>query len=81
MLPFAIPLILGGLLQLVFGVPVLAHKGELRTTQARQLVSVLGVQGTVALLVILGAILIGLGLLVLSRAHGPDPLAHSWRED
>ncbi|HSQ64418.1 MAG TPA: hypothetical protein VLM85_14440 [Polyangiaceae bacterium] len=67
MMVLAILLILSGLLQLWAGVAAMLRKGEFKTTQARQLASVLGRQGTVAFFLILGAILTGGGLFLLVR--------------
>ena len=61
-------LLLAGLLQLWAGVAAATRKGEFRSTQARQLASVLGRRGTVAFFFVLAAVLLGGGAWILTLA-------------
>lgn len=68
MVGVAVLFILAGFLQLWAGVAAALRKGELKTTQGRQLESVLGRKGTVAFFLTLGGLLTGGGVLLLMRA-------------
>ncbi|MBK7585223.1 MAG: hypothetical protein IPI67_34175 [Myxococcales bacterium] len=61
-------LILAGFLQLWAGVAAAVRKGELKTTQGRQLEAALGRKGTVAFFLVLGALLTSGGLFLLIRS-------------
>ncbi|HEX8793848.1 MAG TPA: hypothetical protein VF765_23055 [Polyangiaceae bacterium] len=61
-------LLLAGLLQLWAGVAAATRKGEFRSTQARQLASVLGRRGTVAFFFVLAVLLLGAGAWMLTLA-------------
>lgn len=65
---FAIALLAAGGLQLWAGIAVARRKGELRSTQARQLEAAFGRRGTVAFFLVLAALLLGGGLYVAAIA-------------
>lgn len=68
MMALGIVLVLAGLLQLWAGVAAAMRKGEFKSTQARQLASVLGRRGTVAFFLVLAVLLLGAGAWTLMLA-------------
>jgi hypothetical protein len=70
MVALAVVLLLAGLLQLWAGVAAALRKGEFKSTQARQLASVLGRRGTIAFFFILAGLLLGAGIWALA-SPGP----------
>jgi hypothetical protein len=67
MLAVVILLILGGCLQIWAGLATLLRKGELKTTQGRQLEAVFGRKGAAAFFFVCAMLLIGGGVFILTR--------------
>jgi hypothetical protein len=69
MLAIAIVMILAGCFQVWAGVATLRRKGELRSTQGRQLEAALGRRGAAIFFFVCAAVLIGVGALILVKAR------------
>lgn len=67
MFALGVVLVLAGLLQLWAGIAAALRKGEFKSTQARQLASVLGRRGTIAFFFVLAALLLGAASWVLAQ--------------